>query len=293
MRGMKQSCVVALGLIALLAPAPAAAQIDTSTEQGKIGQALRNVRLAHAADDIDAVLSYYWNDPKLTIIDPDDGFKITGWGEWKQYLEDQRSLKRNLVWRTRHRHLHVEGNNAYVTFHVTRHVQFGSTVFKKNERGTYVLRKIDGKWLVVAQHISAFPPMLKFQQTAEKQGRDTATDSTSGFDIDKYFAEMADGVSVYDPASPWVYDKKSWRRRVDQMFKIRQFLDLNQFNKTEVEWDDMRIVTVDREIRRPEGSFTERNHGRITWVYLKQPNGSWFLWHDHTSEIPEDFSYQS
>ena len=54
----------------------------------------------------------------------------------------------------------------------------------------------------------------------------------------------------------------------------------------------MRIVTVDREIRRPEGSFTERNHGRITWVYLKQPDGEWFLWHDHTSEIPEDFSYQ-
>ena len=103
---------------------------------------------------------------------------------------------------------------------------------------------------------------------------------------------MAEGVSVYDPASPWVYEKKSWKRRVEQMFKTRQFLDLNQFNKTEAEWDDMRVVTVDREIRRPEGSFTERNHGRITWVYLKQPDGRWFLWHDHTSEIPEDFAYQ-
>jgi hypothetical protein len=23
-----------------------------------------------------------------------------------------------------------------------------------------------------------------------------------------------------------------------------------------------------------------------------QPDGQWFVWHDHTSEIPEDFQYQ-
>ncbi len=120
-----------------------------------------------------------------------------------------------------------------------------------------------------------------------------ATDATSGFDIDKYFAEMIDDVSVYDPASPWVYPKDLWRRRVEQMFKIRQFLDLNQFHRSEVELGDMRIVTVYREIRRPEGSFAERLHGRITWVYMKQPNGAWWLWHDHTSEIPEEYSYEN
>ena len=118
------------------------------------------------------------------------------------------------------------------------------------------------------------------------------TDSTTGFDIEKYFAEMVDDVSVYDPASPWVYEKDNWRKRVDQMMKIRQFLDLNPFHRTEVELGDMKIVTVYREIRRPEGSFTERLHGRITWVYLKQPDGRWFLWHDHTSEILEDYTYQ-
>ncbi len=277
--------LVSVALVALLAPAPAAAQIDTSTEEGKIGQALRNVRLAHAADDIDAVISYYWKDPRLTVIDPDDGFKITGWGEWKQYLEDQRSLKRTLVWRTRHRNVHVKGDGAFVTFYVTRHVQFGKTVFKKNERGTYVLRKIDGTWLIVAQHISAFPPMLKFQQTAEKQGND--------IDFTDYYSKMEEDIAVYDPATPWIYDgKENWIKRVEQMKTIRHFLDLNQFNRTEVEWDDMKVATVDREIRRPEGSFTERNHGRITWVFLKQPDGEWFYWHDHTSEIPEDFTYQ-
>jgi ketosteroid isomerase-like protein len=200
-------------------------------------------------------------------------------------------LKRTLVWRTRHRNVHTRGNNAFVTFYVTRHVQFGSTVFKKNERGSYVLRKIDGKWLIVAQHISAFPPMLKFQQTAEKQGRDP--DDPNAFNLNEYYDRMEQDIAVYDPASPWIYDgKEKWVKRVEQMQKIRQFLDLNQFNRTEVEWDDMKVVTVDREIRRPEGSFTERNHGRITWVYLKQPDGEWFYWHDHTSEIPEDFSYQ-
>lgn len=114
----------------------------------------------------------------------------------------------------------------------------------------------------------------------------------SGFDVEKYFAEMVDDVSVYDPATPWVYEgPKAWRRRVDQMFKIRQFQDLNQFLKMEVELGDMKIATVYREIRRPEGSFTQRLHGRITWVYLKQPDGRWFLWHDHTSEIPEEYTY--
>jgi len=113
-----------------------------------------------------------------------------------------------------------------------------------------------------------------------------------GFDVEKYFAEMVDDVSVYDPATPWVYEgPKAWRRRVDQMLKIRQFQDLNQFMRTEVELGDMKVVTVYREIRRPEGSFTQRLHGRITWVYLKQPDGRWFLWHDHTSEIPEAFTY--
>jgi ketosteroid isomerase-like protein len=117
--------------------------------------------------------------------------------------------------------------------------------------------------------------------------------NASGFDIDKYFSEMVDDVSVYDPASPWVYEgKAAWRRRVDQMMKVREFLDLNQFHKTEVELGDMKIVTVYRELRRVEGSMTSRLHGRITWVYLKQPDGRWFLWHDHTSEVPEEYTYQ-
>ena len=282
---------VAAAFLLLALPA-ASAQIDISTDLGQVAQALREVRLANAADDIEGVLRHYWQDEKLTVIDPDDGFKIHGWWEWRQYLEDQRTVSRTLLWRTRHRKVRVSGNNAYATFYVTRHVQFGGTVFKRQERGTYVLRKIEGTWLIVAQHISALPPMLKFQQTAERQGSEGATDQTSDFDIDSYFEAMVDDVSVYDPASPWLYEKTEWRQRVEQMLRIRQFLDLNQFNRTEAEWDDMRVVTVDREIRRPEGSFTERNHGRITWVYLKQADGQWFLWHDHTSEIPEDFSYR-
>lgn len=113
------------------------------------------------------------------------------------------------------------------------------------------------------------------------------------FNMDRYFGNMEEDVAVYDPASPFIYDgKESWRKRVVQMRKIREFTDLNQFNRTEVELGNMRVVTVDREIRRPEGSYTERLHGRITWVYLKQPNGDWWVWHDHTSEIPEDYAYR-
>ena len=80
-------------------------------------------------------------------------------------------------------------------------------------------------------------------QESQRQKRGPAstrpTDDTSGFDIEKYFSEMLDDVAVYDPASPWIYDKDQWRRRVDQMFKIRRFLDLNPFPRTEVELGDI------------------------------------------------------
>lgn len=106
-----------------------------------------------------------------------------------------------------------------------------------------------------------------------------------------YFAKMEEDVSVYDPASPWLYiGKDSWYHRVEQMVNIRQFLDLNQAHRTEVELGDLRIVTVYRELRRVEGSMTSRLHGRITFVHLKRPDGTWSLWHDHTSEIPEDYT---
>jgi ketosteroid isomerase-like protein len=120
-----------------------------------------------------------------------------------------------------------------------------------------------------------------------------ASPSPKPFDVEHYFNTMEEDIAVYDPASPFIYDgKAAWRKRVDQMRKVREFLDLNQSHRTEVVLGDMKIVTVYRELRRPEGSFTERLHGRITWVYLKQPDGQWFTWHDHTSEIPEDFQYQ-
>jgi len=157
-----------LAALGLLAAAPrASAQIDTSTPQGQIQQLARDLRIALATNDVEGALKFYWNDPRLTIIDPDDGFKITGWNEFKQYLEDQRQLQTTLYWRTRHRNYHIKGDDAFVTFYITRQVQRGSTIFKKQERGTYVLKRMDGKWLIVAQHISALPPILRFQQTRQ------------------------------------------------------------------------------------------------------------------------------
>jgi ketosteroid isomerase-like protein len=150
---------------AALATRPATAQIDTSTDEGQISQALRNVRIAFASGDIDGALKFYWNDPKLTVIDPDEGIRLNGWNEYKSWLSERATVQKTLLWRAHQRKLHVKGDNAFVTFLVTRQVQMGNTVQQKNERGTYVLKKMDGKWLVVAQHISAWPKMLLFQQT--------------------------------------------------------------------------------------------------------------------------------
>jgi ketosteroid isomerase-like protein len=150
---------------AALATGLATAQIDTSTDEGQINQALRNVRIAFASGDIDGALKFYWNDPKLTVIDPDEGIRLNGWTEYKTWLSERATVQKSLLWRAHQRKLHVRGDNAYVTFLVTRQVQMGNTVRQKNERGTYVLKKMDGKWLVVAQHISAWPQMVLFQQT--------------------------------------------------------------------------------------------------------------------------------
>ena len=144
---------------------PAIAQIDTSTPEGQISQVLRDVRLAWAADDIEGMLRHYWNDGRLVIIDPDEAFKIEGYGTWKQFLEDRRTLQKTILWRTRHRKVNVRGDNAYVTFYDVRQTQMGKTVVQKHERGTYVLKRMDGKWLIVSQHISALPPTMLFQQT--------------------------------------------------------------------------------------------------------------------------------
>jgi ketosteroid isomerase-like protein len=153
-----------LGLLALLA-GPAVAQIDTSTDEGQINSTLRDLRIALASGDVDGAMKCYWNDPRMTVIDPDEGIRLDGWTYYKTWLSDRAAVQKNLLWRAHERKLHVKGDNAYVTFLVTRQVQMGSTVRQKNERGTYVLKKMDGKWLIVAQHISAWPETMLFQQT--------------------------------------------------------------------------------------------------------------------------------
>ncbi len=59
----------------------------------------------------------------------------------------------------------MRGDNAYVTFYAVRQTRMGKTVVQRHERGTYVLKRMEGKWLIVAQHISALPETMLFQQT--------------------------------------------------------------------------------------------------------------------------------
>ncbi len=163
---MKNRRLPLLTAALVLVAAPLLAQIDTSTDEGQISQLLRDLRIAHASADVEGVMRAYWNDPRLTVIDPDDAVRLVGHAAYKLWLQDHQSVgQRNLFWRAHERKVHVRGDNAFVTFLVTRQVQMGSTVRQKHERGTYVLKKMDGKWLIVAQHISALPPMLNFQQT--------------------------------------------------------------------------------------------------------------------------------
>jgi ketosteroid isomerase-like protein len=163
---MKTSARLLLGFgLLVLTAVPAHAQIDMSTDHGQIQAALRDVRVAMAAGDVDGVMSHYWNDPRMTVIDPDEGIRLDGWTYYKTWLTDRLPVQKNLLWRAHERVFHLHGDNAYVTFLVTRQVEMGHSVRQKNERGTYVLKKIDGKWLVVAQHISDWPKTLLFQQT--------------------------------------------------------------------------------------------------------------------------------
>ena len=153
-------------------------------------------------------------------------------------------------------------------------------------------------FLVAAGALCGFFLLADPGGTAEPQARGEQTPTSPERkleqrmqSIERYFAAMEEDVSVYDPATPWLFDgKAAWRRRVPHL--NWELLDLNSFHRTEVELGDMRITTFYRELRRVEGSFVSRLHGRITFVHLKQPDGSWWLWHDHTAENAEDYSYQ-
>lgn len=282
-----RTVAVAVVLVALVVPVEA--QIDTSTPEGQVAQHLRDLRLATQARDVDAIMDRYWRDARLIILDSSDPLRIDGWSAWRTAL--QRLLERDevLSWQTQQRKIQVKGEHALSVFYVTKRVRRGSTIRQSTERGSYVLSRIDGNWKIVAQYISEFPEMLLFKNTRSDEDFSKKTD----FDVERYFTRMLDDVIVYDPASPWYYDgKDAWRRRVDQMFKTRQFLDLNSFQGREFELGDMRVRTVYREIRRVEGDLTSRLHGRIVWVYLRQPNGEWWLWHDHTTELPAPIAYQ-
>lgn len=155
--------LLAAGLV--IVASPAVAQIDTSTAEGQVALVLRDLRVAAAADDIEGMMRFYWNDPRLVVMDPDEGLKIEGFGAWRQFLMDRARVQKTLVWRAYHRKVRTRGDNAVVTFYVTRQVRMGDDVFQRNERGTYVLKKMNNTWLIVAQHISAFPPTMLFQQT--------------------------------------------------------------------------------------------------------------------------------
>jgi ketosteroid isomerase-like protein len=265
------------------------AQIDTSTAEGQVAQHLRDLRLAMDAKNLDAIMDKYWNDQRLIILDPSDPLRIDGWQAWRRKLETLFAQEEVIFWQTQQRKIQVKGDHAVVVFYVTKRVRTGSTVKQSSDRGSYILSRINGSWKIVAQYISEFPEMVRFANT--RSGEDFS--KTATFKIDEYFNRMLNDVIVYDPASPWYYDgKEAWRRRVEQMFRIRQFLDLNQFQGREFELSDMRVRTVYRELRRVEGDLTSRLHGRIIWVYLRQPSGEWWLWHDHTSEIPEPFTYE-
>jgi uncharacterized protein (TIGR02246 family) len=118
---------------------------------------------AYNTNNADLMASLYWNSPKLTAFcpDPSSAFLIQGWElnakSWKSIAKDPIGTYVN-----RPSHIQVTmliDNVAIITGYNTETdtdpTAKAQTVYQI--RGTFVVQKIGGKWVIVHEHSSVFP----------------------------------------------------------------------------------------------------------------------------------------
>jgi len=153
--------VVGLALALLSSPMVAA-----STEAvEELMPLLLKYEQAMETGDLETLGELFWHDERLTVFFPcpERAFRIDGWRQWQRSLKGFTSFVSKLPpgafnMEFRQPSINVMEDVAIVTVYSVLTMptpEGGSQVMQG--RSTVVLKKIEGKWVIVHQHASSFP----------------------------------------------------------------------------------------------------------------------------------------
>jgi ketosteroid isomerase-like protein len=144
-----------LGVAIAIAVTGTGARADT---QSNDGAAIRTLYQQFAADfrhkDTDAIMSLYVHDNTLFVFDVTTPRQHVGWGDYRaDWKETFASMKGTPAFAIGALSVTVSGDVAYTSSIQTVTGNMGK-LHALAVRVTDVLRKVNGKWLIVQEHVS-------------------------------------------------------------------------------------------------------------------------------------------
>ena len=149
---------VALALCLYITPSANAASAEE-----EVLQVLTNFVKAQNNNDTKLMSSIWWNSPKTSTYGPPKGlaFLTQGWDSIMMWFEDMNKYPAGTYLRTFHdpQVTVLEDNIAVITAYsvFTQNPPAVKEQTTGQERMTFVVQKIGGKWLIVHAHGSIFP----------------------------------------------------------------------------------------------------------------------------------------
>lgn len=153
-RSMKTTLLL-LALTATIAVGTTAARADTQAgDRAAIGALYRQFAAAFRHKDVSAIMAVYIHDDSLFVFDVTTPRQHVGWNDYRtDWKETFDSIKGDPGFTISDLSVTVSGDMAY-----TRSIQTITGTMGRlhalTVRVTDVLRKVDGKWLIVQEHVS-------------------------------------------------------------------------------------------------------------------------------------------
>ncbi len=154
--------VIVLGLTLTLLFSPMTA---ASAEVEELLPLFAKFEQAMETGDLEILEELYWHDERLTVFwpCPERAFRIDGWSQWQSSLKRFTSLVSQLPpgavnMEFRQPSINLMEDVAIATSYwvLTMPTPEGGSQVMQG-RSTVVLKKIEGKWVIVHQHSSFFP----------------------------------------------------------------------------------------------------------------------------------------
>jgi uncharacterized protein (TIGR02246 family) len=136
---------------------------SAASAEDEVLQVMTNWFKAFNANNADLMNSLYWNSPKTTAFGPwaDDPFLGEG---WESNMEGWKSMAKDPIGTYVNSPSHIKvtmltDNVAIITGYNTQIYTDPTTKAQtvSQVRGTFVVQKTGGKWVIVHEHSSVFP----------------------------------------------------------------------------------------------------------------------------------------